>query len=160
MIHQTQLWDVLTDLLDCAEGLVDPVGRAVVSPDTEAVFDDCCDGTLWVRVDNIQPGWPEPEPAPFPCHRGWTATIEVGIVRCAATVDDQGESPSAEAVTADAYQQNIDRGLLSEAIACCWSTTAYAVESWVPLDGGGCIGGVWTIRVRTTDCPCPTGESE
>lgn len=162
MLHPTGLWDNLVDLLTCAEDLVDPVGRAVVFPDAEAVFDDCCDGTLWVRVDNIQPGWPEPEPQALPCSNGWTATIELGIVRCAAgTLDDQGNSPTAEQITADALQQNLDRSALSEAIECCWNVTSrtVAVESWVPLDGGGCIGGVWTIRLRVSDCPCPSGES-
>lgn len=142
------------DLLDCVE--LDPIAcRTVIHPGPNVPFDVCSkgasgsDGQLWVSVDAITPGWPQPAGTPTSCTQQLTVTWSLGVVRCAATVDDAGQAPPATAVAADQAQQMADADALWTAVACCWPTSGrdLIIDRWdaIPPDGG-CVGGVWTFR--------------
>lgn len=135
----TYLWDSLS---------VKP-GRSVIAPGVETVWDDCCSGQLAVRLAGSRIVYSKDI-----CPIALENTIEVELVRCVASLEDDGEAPSENVVTADALQilkdmrelgcalQNYDptdkqvhRVLLSE-----YTPT--------PLEGG-CGGGKWSLTMRT-----------
>ena len=162
--------DTLTPLLHtfltCAENsLTEPVGRSFVAPGLEVAFDDCCDGQLWVRVVSIVPS---PSPGASYGSRSvqggacgvllWEVQLAVGTVRCAATVDDQGNAPPAQNLTLDAELMLQDRADLEEAIRCCMSEQATRLQiiRWDPLGPqGGCVGGEWQFTTILELCACP-----
>lgn len=160
--------DALEALLICAEDAVDPpVCRAFWNPGPEAPYDVCetmtvegtvVNGQLWVGNTFTSEGWPISTSDPTSCRSNWTDLIEVGIVRCAqGVINDDGNAPDADLITADAQQQLQDRNSLREAILCCFDIehVDLFVESWTPIPPeGGCVGGRWTIRVRDAGCDC------
>lgn len=161
--------DTLFELLDCADELVFPaVCRSFWHPGPEAPHDICSvstdsegnisNGQLWIGHALEQPGWPVPTGEPITCTTPFTETLELGIVRCAqGIVDDDGQPPDADLITADAQQQYEDRLALRRAILCCWSVEHkdIVLVQWdaVPPQGG-CVGGVWTVQLRDSSCAC------
>lgn len=157
---------VMSAVLDCChQGLIDcdrDVGRAFLAAGAEVAHDNCCDGQLWVRlVDAFPSGRPFPSPdTSQPC--GITilaARLLVGIVRCAATVDDNGTAPDPAELTAEATGMNRDASILLSAIQCCalpgLSAQAVRIIRWTPTGPqGGCVGGEWEIIIGIDDCGC------
>lgn len=136
--------------------------RTVLSPGLEIAWDECgaggCtdddrDGQLWANITTM-----EADSDSGNCERiVWTA--DVGIVRCAATVQDDGSPPPVAAVEHDAWQQAADSDHIRYAIRCCPSRpeTIGDVElvTWTSLGpSGGCVGGAWTIRGILDECEC------
>lgn len=141
-----------------------PPCRVVLSPGLDVAWDECgaggCadivggpDGQLWANITTMAA-----TPDSGNCERIiWTA--DVGIVRCAATVQDDGSAPSVSAVEHDAWQQAADADHIRYAIRCCPDRpeTIRDVElvTWTSLGpSGGCVGGAWTIRGILDDCEC------
>lgn len=161
--------DKLVELLQCAEEQIDvPVCRTFINPGPDAPHDVCSkqrdgsDGQMWVGHLFSNEGWPVPTGLPTTCAAPFADQIEIGIVRCAAKVNDQGEAPPADEVTADAYQQQADRIALRNAIQCCWSVDNLniVIIDWTAIPPtGGCVGGVWTLSVRDGGCNCGNLES-
>lgn len=157
---------VLQTLLDCCHdalaGCDRDVGRAFIAPGANVAWDDCCDGQLWVRLATAFPsGRPFPNPdTQQPC--GITvlaARIAIGIVRCAAVVDDDGVAPAPDVLTGDANGVTTDASILLSAIQCCAlpgiSEQAVRIVSWTPSGPqGGCVGGEWEIIVGLDNCGC------
>lgn len=145
---------VLDGVLQCAYKELDPLpGWKAVVPGSEAVLDECCVGQVWVRLTGLSPR------AERNCIVGWDASIEVGVARCVAVLDDQGVSPSAAAVSADAAQMLADMEALQRGLECCVGSVRkvqrLAMGSWYPLTvQGGCAGGSWSIIVTVPDCGC------
>lgn len=76
---------------------------------------------------------------------------KVGIVRCVTGLDDAGEPPDMDSVTADAWQQALDADAIRSAIKCCPLRSArvrdIVVSGWTALGPqGNCAGGEWELR--------------
>lgn len=148
------LTPLLLDLLGQADEALkapdhpsEPPARVLLMPGADVVHDDCCDGQLWARVIEVLPHYSTPGRGKNCGVDYWTATIGLGIVRCAATLDSRGNPPSAENMSADTVLQNLDAHLLSGVFACFSHVTR--VTRWRPVGPrGGCVGGEWTGQVR------------
>lgn len=138
--------------------------RVVLSPGLEIPWDECgtgdCgdapdgpDGQLWANITTMIS-----TPSGGSCEQiVWTA--DVGIVRCAATVQNDGSPPPVGAVEHDAWQQAADADHIRYAIRCCPvrpdSIKDVELVTWTALGpSGGCVGGAWTIRGILDDCEC------
>lgn len=153
-------------LLDCAEDALDdcgrPVGRAFFAPGANVAYDDCCDGQLWVRLVNVFPsGRPFPAAdSTQPCGiLVLAAQLAVGVVRCAHTIDDNGNPPTPDELTGDALGMTLDASILLSAIQCCKLPTPadqlIRVGTWTPLGvEGGCAGGEWSLTAGLKTCGC------
>jgi len=54
-------------------------------------------------------------------------------------------------------KQHVDKLAVRYVIMCCFGIEPkdLVVEGWDPVDPqGGCVGGVWTIRIRDAGCDC------
>lgn len=148
---------VLEDYLDSAlDALTTSVNRVVRAPGTSPAFDDCCEGQLYTRVDGITPhtnGRIRPASGPGCGVVGWIVDIGIGVVRCAATVNNNGEPPNARQVSADGDQMSQDMSDLAAMLRCHERT--YEVSEWTALENqGGCHGGEWRFTARVDVAPC------
>lgn len=136
--------------------------KAFISDGASVPADECCDGLAWVRVGQIQPtdGSSNPysemrnTPIPTPGH---SIVLEVGVLRCAPVLDEQGNAPSADEYTEAALAAAFDRQSLRMAVLCDFVDDINAVNAdgqipgpWTPLDAGGCAGGYMTTSVGTS----------
>lgn len=162
--------DTLTRLLACAEEALDPKPcRVFKYPGERATHDNCQktsdgNGQLWVANLDTYPGWPEGQGIhQTTCALQYADKIEVGVVRCAqGKIGDDFKSPDASLVTADAEMQQEDKEALRRAILCCFVQEGSDVEidKWEAIKPkGGCVGGVWTIKVKDSGCSCNDVES-
>lgn len=159
MAIKHQLRPILARLLHAAEdALTTKPGRVLVMPGAEVVHDDCCDGQLWTRVIQIEPV--TLRNIQTRCGIvAFQATIGVGIVRCAATIDDNGNAPSEAEMTADAFQVSDDAEEIGNALSC--SKDIQALLLWTPSGPlGGCVGGEWQVSARFDICACPEAHTE
>lgn len=156
-----RILQTLRDILDSLTVGVCPIHpqpcRTVLSPGLNIAWDACgsgCedqkDGQLWANITTMTS-----ETDGGNCERIiWTA--DVGIVRCAATLDNEGNPPPVSAEEHDAWQQAADSDSIRKAIRCCdGSDSIHDVElvTWTALGpDGGCVGGAWTIRGVLEDC--------
>lgn len=130
----------------------DPPARVLMMPGADVVHDDCCDGQLWVRITDItahtaSAGVSANQTQWGPCGINyWVASIGLGIVRCAATLDSRGNAPAPEDMTADTVLQNLDAHILAGALA---ETKNARLVRWTPSGPrGGCVGGEWAGQLR------------
>jgi hypothetical protein len=164
-------------LLACLESGLDAYGvpacRTFIQPGAVAPWDACgmseggAEGQAWVAVERMYPvrDFPTPHTPARPEAVEYAADIVVGVLRCAATVDDEGRPPPVEAVMADSVAQTRDAGILRDVLLCCFvpavgaSVGEFVLGSWEPLGPlGGCVGGQWRATIQVPGCPCPTGE--
>lgn len=157
-----QLGPRMREVLRAAREHVSPApGRVLLAAGAEVAWDDCCRGQLWVRVVNLAPLVANRQGSPGLVAGSpgcgvlrWHATLGVGIVRCAAVVDDRGNAPSALTLTREAEQMTADASALSHGLLCSGLITR--VVGWSPLGPlGGCVGGEWQIVTSVDLCPCP-----
>lgn len=152
--------EAMHDLLTVADNnLRRDTGIQFLAPGEQVAWDDCCDdggvgGQLWVRCLNVFPTGPFPQQDnDQKCGvRFTTAVLAVGVVRCAHTLDDQGNSPTAEEMNGDTLGIMDDMEDLFTAITqdYHWKHT---VGRWSPLGpDGGCAGGEWVIQVMVQPC--------
>jgi hypothetical protein len=170
------------ELLDCAcealgDANVSPYGcperACVYNGGVEVAFDDCCVGQLWVSWGRTYPT------SSFPvelsdrdltaclAHGTYLATdFEVGIIRCAPTLDEQGNPPSCEAIEQSALQMHHEARVILRAVTCCmkeWTADTarprYGIwREQVPAgDGGLCVGSVLKVTVGEPLCTCFPG---
>ncbi len=160
------LIDAMSTLLTCVSTELSPSAAQsfLTTGGLLASWDACCEGQAWVRL-----GSQEAVKAPkmgmrptVPCAQTWLVTLGVGVLRCAAQMNDRGDPPSAEDVTADAVQTVLDKDAILRAVQCCLPTTegvsSFALTRWDALGpDGGCVGGEWTLAmtVQTLDCEDP-----
>lgn len=131
-------------------------GRTVLlAPGEMAAWDDCCDGQVWARLVNITPlpsNTPARRPGLHPCAvPELMATFELGVVRCAHSLNDRGEAPSAVQVTEDGEQSIDDMSNLFGAMRCMdWIRSSIV---WTPQGpDGGCHGGYWQGTMLVSNC--------
>lgn len=164
-VRQQALLTAVTDRLD---GFAVPVCRAFLAPGAQVPWDTCCDcgsgaeGQAWVAVERMYPanGLAQ-DTSPQRCHpREYAADVVVGILRCAHTVDDQGNAPAASVVSADAEKVARDRKILRDALLCGFvgeegDPGEFRLGVWQPLGpGGGCVGGAWSATIAVPACRC------
>jgi hypothetical protein len=126
-------------------------------------WDGCECGQVWVRLISIAPATGRRTSSftsVLPCGvELWTVEVGIGVLRCAATLDDSGRAPSAAALTADTLQMTQDQANLSAAIQCemshIWQVDRLSPVSWLPLGpDGGCVGGEWRVTTLVDNCRC------
>lgn len=150
----------MQQMLACAQdGLTFPVGRAHLAPGDQVAFDECCEGggQLWVRLVDLRPsGTNTRQQRGFPCGVvSWRASLAVGVIRCAHTVDESGNAPTVDQLNGDTLAMTQDCVDLMQAIQCCFSGTIADLQ-WDPLGPeGGCVGGEWSFTRLFDNCPCP-----
>jgi hypothetical protein len=166
------VWAIAEELLSCLEStLADynaPACRTFIAPGGPPPWDACCDcgtgdGQAWVQIAQVSPtdNFPLAQTGAMRCPpSGQLVVVNVGVLRCAATVDDQGRPPSAARMTADAAKVQRDRAIVSEAIRCCYLADAdpgtYVIGAWTPLGPqGGCVGGSTSLTLAASACRCP-----
>ena len=159
------------DLLDCLDARLAlhdvPVCRSFLYSGASVSWDVCgrasdgSEGQAWVAVQSVTPT--DAFPSPAPPHRcppaEYAAEMIVGLLRCAATVDDQGRPPDPAALTDEFDRVGRDRAILREAILCCLADDLepgeWQLGSWTPLGPqGGCVGGQQVVTVRAPACRC------
>lgn len=154
----TRALRMVTDLASClcreieeqAEaGLVQPVCSCMILPGNEVPFDYCEDGQAWARLVSIVPV--EGDRIPQACVAQWDITIEVGILRCAPMLGEDGELPPLSENIDSATAQIADLGIMHKVLTCCQMEGAPPVtlREYVPVGpDGGCLGGVWHATWR------------
>lgn len=138
---------------DAQRFLTKRVGRVVMSPGNLPAWDDCCEGQLYVRVVSVAPVVQSPRPAGsvFCGVLAFQVTLALGVIRCAATMNDQGIPPSAVQVSNDGWQMTQDLADLEQAMLC--NDNTHTVIGWQPQGvEGGCHGGEWQFNVRVNTC--------
>lgn len=157
------LTPVLHTLLDCVTNQLNeegrPVGLAFIAPGQAVAYDDCCQGQAWVRLVSLTPtGFPAGQQAIRCGVNLLNAALEVGVIRCAHTIDDQGRAPTAAEMTADATLTHDDAFSVLNALVCCFHPTlshiqTLSIGTWTPLGvEGGCVGGQWEATLRIDPC--------
>lgn len=159
---------ILYDILEQARlGLSDAgaePGRVVLAPGVQEVWDDCCEGQLYIRVIDVFPTatFPQFDPAQQGANLACAIKmlnyhIGLGVVRCAATVNDAGEAPSAAQVSADGSVMVEDLQTLLKVITCkvplVKGVMKVKVDRWTPKGvQGGCHGGEWGVHLAVDPC--------
>jgi hypothetical protein len=126
--------------------------------------DECCEGSAWVRVASFFPSsgkFPEQDQDPLNSGtRAWAVTLELGVVRCAPT-PDENSIPSTAQWNAVADAVDDDAASMRRAICCFIEASPTARRGyvlpldWQPLDvEGGCVGGTLRVIVRGPACDC------
>lgn len=147
-----------------------PVCSCCLAPGPEPV--DCCDcaegeGKAWVRVVRIFPTtsrFPQQALDPGACRTGgWAVELELGVARCVATIDDDGNPPSCDDRNADTIKILEDAAAMRAAVSCCYPSTDLGRAwrsvpgQWTPIaPAGGCAGGTMLVTIESADC-CPPG---
>lgn len=137
------------------ETLAGAPARLCLVPGGAAVaWDDCCAGQAWVRVVRIfsSTNFPNVDTSPMRCTGlVLAAEYEVGVIRCAATVNDRGEPPSIEELCRDVEHALDDARAVREAIMFDFAgeyPSGVVLGQWLPTEiEGGCVGGTMTVSV-------------
>lgn len=161
------LFDVLEQARLALEDEDRAPGRVVLAPGLMEAWDDCCDGQLYVRLPETFPSVTFPQfdtaqkGANLACAvKMLNLHIGLGVIRCAATLTDEGVAPTAEQVSADGMAMLDDMATLLEVITCkipsIKGVEAVKVDRWTPKGvQGGCHGGEWGVHLAVYPClPC------
>lgn len=161
-------------LLDATSTAVAPLPqgiprRLIIAEGGQVAWDECCDGMAWVAWTNSAVGLALDNldvDQRARCGHGVIVTLRIGILRCAAELNDDG-FPSAAAMNASAAIRSSDAWAVLNAIACALSENqldnlgdslgtpgAYIDASILGQDPlgpeGGCVGSEITVRVLIT----------
>lgn len=162
-----KIQEAMSELLtDADDGLTNPVGTAFLAPGSQVAWDECCDddnlggtrhgGQLWVRIVQMRPSMPFPQvDNEQKCGVQLVAAVlGVGIVRCAHTLQDNGEPPTAAQMTGDTTKINTDAIDLFSVITEVFAERHRCVlGEWTPQGpDGGCAGGEWQLTIRLQPC--------
>lgn len=164
------LGPILVSLLECLSDAFEECGvppcRSFISTDQTIPWDVCCEcednsvGQLWVGVTNISPlNTPTAGAGPVKCPSNFTATVNVGLLRCALTQSDNGDPPTADLVSLQSLAILRDRQIMMQAIKCCWAPTIelddWTIGDWDSLGPwGSCAGGLVELTIRFGDRKC------
>jgi hypothetical protein len=165
------MWSVLERVRDCAfEGMSStPAGapqRSCVVPG-EIVWDDCTCGLLAVTWRLMGSGAFFPtisaEVSQTNCaDRLMIVQITVASLRCAASPDTNGNSPTCEQLEDDSFQLLSDSVAVRDMVTCCMRTlheefaiTDFAIGQTLPAGPeGACVGSTLDLWVGFTRSDC------
>lgn len=139
-----------------------PVCRCCVVAGNVALDNCCeeddCEGQAWVRLVRVYPSdrFPAAGAQKTACPIQWAAVVEVGVVRCAPTLNNQGEVPTCEELAASAAGVHADMVAMYRAVGCCGlDSDEVVLGEWSPIGPeGGCVGGRMTATVAIAACLC------
>lgn len=130
--------------------LTHSVSRAVITPGRMPAWDNCDCGLLYVRLLMVAPKSTDGR-----VRRGstagcgvlmWEVTLGIGVLRCAATINDSGEIPSVRQIEADSGEMTQDLMDLRDFLNCTDGISE--ITSWAPVGvEGGCHGGEWIFKM-------------
>jgi hypothetical protein len=162
MTDDTLIWPFLTDLaaelqveIEDSE-LKEPCWIGVL-PGSLVALDYCAPcgatkcGMAWVRLSAINEWVDESGGADFSrCASLFTATFEMGIVRCHQTSDDRG-NPMSMAYQAEATRVQMAEMAAMKRVLLCSSLMAnrnVTLGGYQPIGpDGACVGGNWSVLV-------------
>jgi hypothetical protein len=176
VLHDPMVAPLMYELLACLEEEIDkvenpPLYRGLrpgqqVDHLISMTSDECCQGLAWVRCAGFVPSsgtFPAQDEDPFPLKNGgtraWAITLEMGVVRCSPT-PDENSIPSNATWNAVVDAINDDAAAMRRAICCFVAGNPARAAStlpleWQPIDvEGGCVGGTLQIVVRGPACDC------
>lgn len=110
-------------------------------------------GMAWVRAtslghDDFVLGRERLRRKSSACATPLFVTLEVGVARCAPTLDEQGDLPSMAEQFDAAQGQTLDMLAALKAVRCYDSITNYDLHTWTPMGPeGGCLGGTWSLNI-------------
>jgi hypothetical protein len=162
MTDDDLVWPFLTDLAAELEveiatsGLAEPCWLGVI-PGALVALDYCSPcggercGMAWVRLANINE-WVDPISATdfSRCNTVFTATYEMGIVRCHQTADARGEPMSMEYQANSARVQLAEMAAMKRVLLCSdlMKNREVTLGAYQPIGPeGSCVGGTWTALV-------------
>lgn len=162
-MYERELWNQLTTILNTAvfavSGCGVPVSKIAIVNGNLA-WDECCEGYLFMRIvrtDVVDP-FPQAAQTPSICAATLGTLVELGILRCAPMMDDNGNLPSDAVQSAFALEIIIDKSILFHVIRDynpAWSNYPLAISGWTPMGPeGGCGGGAWQFWINAVLCPC------
>lgn len=170
--------DLMLQILSAAASDLNASGRSCDRVELIAgngvAWDDCCEGLLYLRTVEIYPsgGHDGTFPQLDIVQKGINTLcsipllayhLAIGVVRCAASVDSQGNPPAAVDVTQNGLDQGADIDTVLQTIMCTiphlGNIQALKLEKWTPAPTeGGCVGGEWTFYIGLD--PCVSCEPE
>lgn len=146
-VLQDILTAAVTALKDCGRPTVK---RKVLMPGSSVVWDDCCNGELWVRVTSLAPTVTNVTEV-----SDVTVNAGLGIVRCMHGLDGEGP-PTAAQMTNDTLSMTADADALLQALYTFTpgpQTRPIVLGTGNPLGPQGLCGGFeWTFSFRQILC--------
>lgn len=129
--------------------------RILLYPGSDVSWDPNCDGMVWVRLRNMEPASPSSPTRMAGTHacavREFLVEAELGIIRCAATINEHAEFPSGAQITADGVQSLQDMSELLGVLRC--TRRVRSLSTWTPQGPeGGFHGGFWVFTFRVGNC--------
>lgn len=126
------------------------------------VWDQCCDGgqlAVWLERVYVAANFPASNNTAITCSAPLAGEYVLQLIRCVPTMDEQGNAPSAEALSDSAQDIYSDLYVAYKAVLCCLA--AYKKHrNFVMRDGrfvgpqGGCAGFEIRFAVELPD-PIP-----
>ena len=151
---------VVIDLINCVCEMLATNGQGPtcwcgVYPGASVSWEECGDcGDDVCGMGYVRPGTTTPyDVFPFSvidenCVKPLAYELEVGVLRCFPTMDDDGAMPPADVTTEAAMGLLQDQYALYQAIMCCEGLKTKAISAWQPIGPqGNCVGGFWTVYV-------------
>lgn len=154
----------LEDFINRAQKALAAESRAVarvvpVAPGMSPAWDNPERGLLFGRVARVAPMMSRDGVGKNCGVVSWTVTAAIAVVRCAATLNDQGDSPSAAQVSRDGLTMTADLTTVQQVLQC--SPYTKEILGWEPFaEQGGAHGGEWTFTFTVPVQACSTSDSE
>lgn len=149
------VWPLLDRLRQCLcdqivlDGLPQVCACSVL-PGGPGLYDFAIGGQAWVRLVTAFPSTNFPAADTLSgCAAPLAYQVEVGIVRCAPQMDEQGNPPPVMEQTEAAIYQMGDLAAIRKAVQCCFAKDdyIYRLGSYTPIMLGDALGGAWTVYI-------------
>lgn len=165
-----RLTTVLGEVVDALDAFGQPVAGSTIEPASPAGLDYCCPqvadgdgGHAYIRIvrAHVTNPFPQQSVTPGKCPQVGVLA-EVGVLRCAPTMDSAGAPPAAELITALAAEVVADMSIMYTVLVehrPDYALHPVAIDTYTPIEvEGGCAGGVWQFWLDVAVCP-PVAES-
>ena len=162
LVADERIWPIALELASClCRELTDAGGPKTcfcgIIPGDNVAFDYCAPcsgdtcGMAWVRLAGVVPmqnmsfGYVTPNR----CAPVLMGVFEVGVLRCAPTMTEDGNPPTMAQQLDAATLQASDMAASGRAAGCCFGNEReVTLGGWAPIGPqGGCLGGAWTVSI-------------